>query len=137
LAYLFGIAHYAPDVILTSSAFETLKSSGLELIRSNELRKHVIDLFEVTYPYLLQETKRIEDQVWPAVVVPMTQKHFRAAQEKLIPNDYNALLSDHEHSNMLSMRVNMRRASTDHKRLAKARTEKVISLIKKELESRN
>ncbi len=29
---------FAPDVILTSSAFETLKSSGLGLIRSDSLR---------------------------------------------------------------------------------------------------
>ncbi|MDG2449719.1 MAG: DUF6090 family protein, partial [Saprospiraceae bacterium] len=65
MAYFFSMSDFAPDVILASSAFETLKSSGLELIKSPPLRTEIINLFEVTYPYLLQETKRLEDQVWP------------------------------------------------------------------------
>ena len=136
LDYYFSMSDFAPDVILTSSAFETLKSSGLELIKSPILRTEIINLFEVTYPYLLQETKRLEDQVWPAVVVPMIQKHFREEMNRYIPTNYEALLNDVEFINMLSKRGRMRKSSTTQKKEAKAKTERIIDLIEDELQRR-
>lgn len=127
-------ASYAPDVILTASAFETLKSAGLELIRSDTLRRAIITLFEVDYPFLMQETKRLEDQVWPAVVVPLFQKHFRSVNETFVPNNYEAWLDDAEFFNMLSFRGALRRQSTKRKTHAAQRTKEVIQLIDKELE---
>lgn len=130
----FHEGQVAPDVVLASSAFETLKSNGLGLIRSDSLRREIINLFEVVYPTLMQSTKRIEDQVWPAVVVPLFQKHFR--QEipgKSIPMDYDALLKDKEFTNMLSFRLSMRDRSTVLKREVANKTEEVIALIETEL----
>ena len=127
---------FAPDVILTSSAFETLKSSGLGLIRSDSLRRQIINLFEVSYPWLMQETKRLEDQVWPAVVVPMKQKHLRNIDGNLIPVDYEDMLKDKEFVNMWSMRRAMRNSSTKHKRIASQKTAEVIRLIEIELKHR-
>lgn len=126
-------ASYAPDVILTASAFETLKSTGLELIRSDTLRKSIITLFELHYPFLMQETKRLEDQVWPAVVVPLYQRHFRSVDNTWVPNDYEAWLNDAEFFNMLSFRGELRRQSTARKTYAAERTLEVIQLIDKEL----
>lgn len=127
-------ASFAPDVILTASAFETLKSTGLGLIRTDTLRRAIITLFEVDYPYLMQETKRIEDQIWPAVVVPLFQKHFRNVDGNFVPNDYETWLNDAEFFNMLSFRGELRKASTNHKTYARQRTLEVIELIEKELE---
>lgn len=127
-------ASFAPDVILTASAFETLKSTGLELISSDTLRMAIITLFEVDYPYLMQETKRLEDQIWPAVVVPLFQKHFRSIDDTFVPNDYEAWLNDAEFFNMLSFRGTLRSVSTERKAHATQRTMEVIQLIDKELE---
>lgn len=124
---------YVPDVILTSSAFETLKSSGLELIESDLLRKRVIDLFEVTYPYLMQETRRLEDQLWPAVVIPMMQKHFRTVNDMYVPVDFQALINDQEFLNMWTFRGSLRVSSTRRKRKTAEETQKVIDLIEAEL----
>lgn len=128
---------FAPDVILTSSAFETLKSSGLELIRSDSLRRQIIELFEVTYPYLMQETRRLEDQVWPAVVVPMLQKYLRSNTEGIpMPVDYNEMLNDKEFANMWSRRRMMRNGSTRQKQIAAEKTEEVILALEAELKVR-
>jgi hypothetical protein len=82
----------------------------------------------------MQETRRLEDQLWPAVVVPMYQKHFRRTkQEQDYINDYNALLEDQEFINMLSFRGNLRKSSTFHKRKAIEKTKSVLVLIDKEL----
>lgn len=133
LPYDLAQANYAPDVILTASAFETLKSTGLELIRSDSLRRTIINLFEVTYPTLMQETKRLEDQLWPAVVTPLYQKHFRSENFVWVPVDYNALLNDTEFTNMLSFRRSLRIQSTTIKSDAVAHTANVIALIDTQL----
>ena len=129
--------NFAPDVILTSSAFETLKSSGLELIRSDSLRRQIIELFEVTYPYLIQETRRLEDQVWPAVVVPAMQKYIRYDPDfNPMPVDYPQMLDDEEFVNMWSFRRAMRNASTRRKQTAVQKTSEVIMALEAELNAR-
>lgn len=134
LPYFFAEVDYAPDVVLSASAFETLKSTGLELIQTDSLRSATINLFEVDYPTLMQETRRLEDQLWPAVVVPMYQKHFRRNdQQYAYVNDYKALLEDIEFRNMLSFRGSLRKSSTFHKRKAIEKTKSVLVLIDKEL----
>lgn len=127
---------YAPDVILVSSAFQTLKSSGLELIQSDSLRIEIVNLFEVDYPSLMQETRRLEDQLWSSVVIPLFQKHFRNDNGGWIPNDYDSWLKDTEFFNMVSFRESLRESSTDYKKKAVEQTKNVISLIKKELTKR-
>ena len=75
------------------------------------------------------ETKRLEDQVWPAIVVPLYHKHFRREIDKAIPVDYDALLCDTEMTNMLSYRRVLRIQSTKQKMIAKNNTEEVIHSI--------
>lgn len=133
ISYFISYGSPAPDVLLTSSAFETLRSSGLELIRSDTLRQAIINLFEVDYPYLFQETKRLEDQVWPSVVVPMFQKHFRFRDNLAIPTNYEALINDDEFMNMWSFRGALRKGSTSRKIIAVEKTQAVIELIENEL----
>lgn len=132
----FHEADFAPDVLLTSSAFKTIQSIGLDLIKSDSLRREIINLFELSYPFLMQETRRLEDQLWPAVVVPMYQKHFRNMEAKFIPIDYKSLLEDEEFLNMLSRRGTMRKQSTRLKETATEQTHQVIQSIEKELEER-
>jgi hypothetical protein len=137
LSLFLDVGMPAPDVTLTSSAFETLKSTGLELIRSDSLRTSIITLFEVSYPYLMQETKRLEDQMWPSVVLPLQQKHFKHMPDApFIPTDYAGLLQDQEFINMLSFRLTMRTSSTDLKESAIQLTMEVISSIDRELSIR-
>ena len=133
--YLFDI-DYCPDVLLITSAFQTMKSSGLEIIQSDSLRMAIVNLFEVDYPRLMQETKRLEDQLWPAVVMPLYQKHFTNVNDTYIPNDYYNWLNDTEFFNMVSIRLSLRNGSTNYKKKAVQQTNAVIKLIEEEIESR-
>lgn len=135
-SYLSDI-DYAPDVILVSSAFQTLKSSGLELIQSDSIRIAIVNLFEVDYPSLMQETRRLEDQLWSAVVIPLFQKHLRNDHNGWIPNDYDNWLKDIEFFNMVSFRASLRNSSTSFKKKAVNQTKNVIYLIEKELKKSN
>ena len=131
-----SVIDFTPDVILVSSAFQTLRSSGLELIQSDSLRIEIVNLFEVDYPKLMQETRRLEDQLWPAVVVPLFQRHFRNERGIWIPNDYDSWLDDTEFFNMVSFRENLRYNSTNYKKTAMRQTISVINLIERELKKR-
>jgi len=124
---------YAPDVILTSSAFETLKTSGIGLIKSDSLRQNIIGLFEVSYPYLMQNTRRLEDQLWPAVVIPLTQKHCRVVNGLWVPVDYELMINDQEFLNMWTLRETLRRVSTTIKKKTVKETMLTIELIDKTL----
>ncbi len=136
LAYFIKEADYAPDVVLSASAFETLKSTGLELIKTDSLRSVIINLFEVDYPTLMQETRRLEDQIWPVSSVPMYQKHFRMEnKDYYIVNNYKALLDDKEFANMLSFRGHLRKASTKRKMMTIIQTQYVLTLISRELDN--
>ena len=130
------IANYAPDVVLSSSAFETLKSTGLELIKNDILRQTIINLFEVQYPLLMQETRRLEDQLWPTAVIPLYQKHFRSVDKGWVPNNYNNWLKDTEFFNMLSFRRALRVQSTEMKTAAAKQTNQVVVMIENELKNR-
>jgi hypothetical protein len=136
LAVLFEFIDHVPDIELASSAFETLKSSGLGMLSSDSLRQEVINLFEITYPYLLQGTKRLEDQFWPTNVIPFYIKHFQISEGKAVPNDYAMLLDDKEFINMLSMRGSLRKESTVRKRASIEKTLTVIALIEKEINTK-
>jgi len=134
-SYLYDI-DYCPDVILVSSAFHTLKSSGLEIIQSDNLRIAMVNLFEVDYPTLMQETRRLEDLLWPAVVVPLFQKHLRNDNDRWIPNDYDNWLKDTEFFNMVSFRATLRNSSTSFKKKAVKQTKDVLLLIEEEVKKR-
>ncbi len=135
-SYLYDI-DYCPDVLLITSAFQTMKSSGLEIIRSDSLRMAIVNLYEVDYPRLMQETRRLEDQLWPAVVMPLFQKHFRMVNGKYIPNDYDNWLMDKEFFNMVSFRFTLRNESTFRKKKTFQQTNSVILLIDEEFQTRN
>jgi hypothetical protein len=126
-------ANFAPDVILASSAFETLKSTGLELIKDDYLRQEIINLFEIEYPFLMQETKRLEDQMWSTLVMPLYQKHFIFKNHSWIPNNYDEWLKDQEFFNMLSFRLALREQSTNLKTITATKTKNVVDLIEQEL----
>ena len=135
LPYHLAQANYAPDVVLTASAFETLKSEGLGLIKEDSLRQAVITLFEVDYPTLMQETKRLEDQLWPTVVTPLYQKYFKSENYVWIPTDFEAWVNDSEFFNMMSFRGALRNQSTTMKKITARKTQDVITLIDKRLSS--
>jgi len=135
IPYYMTQIDFAPDVVLVSSAYETLQSLGLEIIENDSLRQRLTNLYGVVYPTLMQETKRIEDQIWPTQVVPMFQKYFRIDSEKysFVPGIYDKWLDDQEFLNMLARRGAMRKGSTMRKRNAKKETQDVLLMIENEL----
>jgi hypothetical protein len=127
----FRQAFQAYDIVLSSSAFEAIKSRGFEIIDSDSLRKAVIDLFDVTYSNLISETVRLENQFWPSSVLPVLHKHFRWYGNNIKTVDYEALVNDKTYINMITMRRHFRELAVVEKRESLLRTELLLRQIDK------
>ena len=80
---------------LTSSAYETLKSRGLDLISDRALRQQIVKLFEVVYVRLANDHDRAEWINYQVSTVPLMLKHFEENSDgTVVPIDYESLLDD-------------------------------------------
>ena len=144
LDYHFGRADFASDIVLTNTAFEAISSRGFEIIRSDEIRKHIIDLFDSEYGFLIAMTIRLEDLFWPSSSLPLFHKHFRIkSMDKhnldnggdfdAVPVDYDALLNDDEYHNMIKHRGAFRYDGANIKRGVLEKTRVLINELKEYL----
>lgn len=130
----FKSAFYAPDIVLATSGFESIKSKGFDIISTKVLRKAVIDLFDVNYASMVSETVRLENFFWPTSVLPLFHKNFRlTAKDKAKPVNYEALLNNVEYVNMLLHRKYFREQAIALKKNALAATKNLIGLIDTQL----
>jgi len=140
----FGRADYASDIVLTSTAFETIKSRGFDIISSTDIRNSTIDLFDSEYGVLISQTLRLEDLYWPSASLPKFHQHFRVKTMKnrnpktssfgAVPVNYNILLNDTVYINMIKHRGSFRFTSAEFKKSSLAKTsrlkEKINSYLK-------
>ena len=136
--YHYGRSDFAADMVLSTTAFEAIKSKGFDIIASDETRKALIDLFDAEYGVLLANTIRLEDQFWPSSALPLFHKHFRindirhGISDKLFlakPVNYEALLADEKFHNMIKHRGSFRYSSIEFKKVALEKTIKLKEQI--------
>ncbi len=132
---IFSEALYSPDIIISSSGYESLKAKGIDIVQNELLRKKIVSLFDVIYVHLIAETVRLENQFWPSSVLPMIHKHFRETEfRKLTPTNYESLIEDTTYKNMVMHRVHFRKLSLDLKSQALQDTENLVKMIEIELD---
>jgi hypothetical protein len=133
---IFRQAFRAYDIVLSSSAYESIKSKGFEIILSDSLRKEIIDLFDVKYTNLISETVRLEDQFWPSAVLPILHTHFRwEGENTIIPVNYEALLNDQTYINMITNRRHFRLQAVNNKSETLSATESLLSRLNQYLDN--
>ena len=134
LDVIFAEAIYSPDIVISTSSYQSLKFKGIDIIQSESLQKNIVNLFEVVYSNLIAETVRLENQFWPSSVLPMIHKHFRETEfRKLKPTNYEALMDDTTYKNMVMHRVHFRKLALDLKTKALHITEELVEIIEVEL----
>ena len=135
LDVIFAEALYSPDIILSTTGFESFKLKGIDIVQNEMLQRKILNLFDVIYANLIAETVRLENQFWPSSVLPMIHKHFRETDfRKLKPTNYEALLEDTTYKNMVMHRVHFRKLALDLKTTALRETEELIKRIEMELD---
>ena len=132
----FNKAFYSPDIVISTSGFESIKSKGFQIVNNETLRKTIRELFEVKYDNMINETVRLEDQFWPSSVLPLKHKHFRISEGRSTPVDYPKLLDDESFKNMMSDRKHFRELAYGLKSESLIQTESTMTLIETELKER-
>ncbi|MBT8220052.1 MAG: hypothetical protein KJP00_09510 [Bacteroidia bacterium] len=138
LATHFELSQLSADIVLTSSAYEAIKSLGFDIISNDTLRSAIIDLFDTNYATMIRNTIGLEDQFWPAVTLKPWIKHLRhksmdEERPGLVPINYAALLRDVEFRSMLEKRGLFRRQGAELKTESLKQTEALIAQIDREL----
>ena len=111
LPYRDSISNYLGNLMLpvmfvySTSAFETLKSKGIDIIKNSELRNQIIDVYDSQYTFfikqegiVLEEGERGVKHVFStrfeeSYVYDLEKENY---EPRLIPLNYNALKTDQE-----------------------------------------
>ncbi len=103
---LFGSVYGLRRANLSSAAYETLKSVGLQTVSNRELRALVARVFDHHYHRLANEHD-IEQEITLTVMRPYYLKHFIDLQfwENATPINYEAIVADPYFQNILHYRV--------------------------------
>ena len=101
-------ARKAEYLSLTTSAFESLKSVGFNLIHDENLRMKIIGLFNYTYSQnikTIQSISAIQYQSTHEIFVKHLSFINDSSDGKLIANDYEELINNKEIYNLITYRI--------------------------------
>lgn len=123
---------------ITSSAYQALKSKGIEIIKNRELRDVIVNLYDVQLTRVAADYDRAEWIIYESVMIPFSAKNIRRINDGSYvtarPNDFEKLKKNDEFLNILSMSIRMRNAGLGYYREAMFELDRTINQINKELE---
>ena len=132
LANHFHRARIFPDSNVSFSAYESLKSSGFDIINNVEVRNEIIDLFELTYPSMISSISGIQ-----RVIVEQSTIYYQANFEQYgrlaVPNSYSELMLDQEYLNLIIHVNSIHKWGLSLKEPLIGESERVIKLLKNEI----
>jgi type II secretory pathway pseudopilin PulG len=119
--------------VANTSAFESLESIGIDLIRNDTLRQKITSLYSGLYNYL----RKLEDGIILHIQTglnPQMAKHIRpVSQQNAVPLDPSGLKDDNEFYSVLKNNVSYLRLQILSYQRCKNRIEELIHTIEKEL----
>lgn len=115
---------------INSAAYESLKSKGADIISDSKVRNAIVDLYEHTYAVLVEDTDKDFWSLHTSVLNPGFIRYLRWVEpDKLVPNDYGALLDSDEFMNLMRWKMGKQRRSILDQQATLLVTKKVIGII--------
>ncbi|WP_019669310.1 hypothetical protein [Eudoraea adriatica] len=105
IAICLGDLMFPVMFVHSTSAFETLKSKGIDLIKNTELREKIIDVYDAGYTFFLKNEVLVLDEAERGLKDVFSTRFHEAYvygldkpgyEPKLTPLNYNALKYDQE-----------------------------------------
>ncbi len=135
----FGVLEFWSTPYISSSAYKTLESIGLGLVKNKKLRKDIVEMFEVELRSIIQDYENGEWQL-SETVIPLCAKHIRRLHTESTslarPNDFEALKRNEEFRNTLSMILRQRKRGQEFYEDLMRKIEGLIADIEEEIEPR-
>ena len=115
---------------LSYVAYETMKNSGFDVVRNDQLKKEVVNLFELTY-----NTMQLRQNNLP-VLWEFIRKRFMNAPDdwSYKPFDFDQLIEEKEFHSLINDQKSNRRWILRAYQESLRETQKVLQLIKEEIE---
>ena len=139
LARTFGSIPTWYTPYLYYSAYETLKTKGVDLVQNDSLKKQIIDIYDNEYAYLIGDWDRWEWNINQTISMPFYTKHFQRDSLNLShakPNNFEELKDNEEFSNIISLLLFTRtKGVREGKRIA-LKIDELTTSIDKELDYR-
>ena len=136
----FGTLTFWFNPTITTSAFNTLQTKGLDIIKNESLKKDIVNIYEVELKNLTEDYDKSEWILNQTVSTPFISKHIRRLHNESLflarPNDFNGLKQNDEFKNILSMIIRQRKRGFQIYKTAMEVMQRLITDIDKELQSR-
>ena len=115
---------------LSRSAYETLMSRGVSLIREPSLRSGIVRLYENVYTNLVSDGDRAEWVNYEVSMIPLMLRVIEERPGQLAePIDYEALLDDRAFRTALLRTKSLRHGTIESSELAIEATNRVLAMI--------
>lgn len=125
---------------ITSTAYNSLQTKGIDIIQNKVLRYEIVNMYEVKLKILMIDYDQSEWNLSENVVTPFFSKHIRRFHKESLslarPNDFESLKTNAEFLNILSMIIRQRKRGLVFYSEAMNDVHKLINNIDKELITR-
>ncbi len=136
----FGRLTFWGGPFITSTAYNSLQSKGLDIISNETLKNAIVDMHEVKFSILVNDYDKSEWNLNQTVVTPFFSKHIRRLHHESLflsrPNDFENLKQNEEFKNLLSMIIRQRKRGFEFYKAIMNSIKNLIQDIDIELQSR-
>ena len=103
---IFGILPYWSTPYLSYTAYQTLRTVGLDMITNQDLKNKIVFLYENHFAYLTNDWDKWEWNINQDITMPFFSKHIEGSmtdRNVARPNDFEALKDNDEFRNLLGV----------------------------------
>jgi len=119
---------------LKSTAYESLKNYGLEFISNKELRENLSDIYEKTFPRILDDYDKSEWVLLETVTYAFFVPRVNVGKDGHVPTDYSALVNDPSFKPIISRLLYVRKFGVQVCRNAIVKIDDTLKQLDQELE---
>ena len=118
---------------LSSTSYESLKSTGFDIIENITLRNEIIKLYEGTYAKMIENLSSLINNSGELYFSYYLNNFYSTGDERAIPNNYEKVINDPIYKNILGALKTKHLWSIELKDICIDESERLIQLIDKEL----
>ena len=137
---VFGILTFWNGPTITASAYNSLQSKGLDLIKNEALKQDIINMYDEVLKELFTDYENAESKLSEIIVDPFFVKHVKRLNNKSLnlarPNDFESLKKNQEFSNILSAIIRQRKKGIIYYAVVMNQIETLIDEIENEIDLR-
>ena len=133
----FGRFTFWSSPYITATAYKSLQSKGLDIIKNETLKNNIVSMYEVESLRLTNDYDKTEWAISNTIIIPFFSKHIRRLHSSSLflsrPNDFESLKQNDEFLNILSILLRQRKRGLMSYKEAMISIEKLIDEIEAEL----